>query len=1099
MRRKLHLTLVVLLTAFSYLSAQTNKMRGTDEASSIQSTELNRSMKQGSRASLTASDSYNVLGSHLTIAIKDQYSVGLDDYIVSAPNGNKRATDNFKLKVQSTQFNASEIHFGLFTLQDEPVFLKELKFNVSDSTYSVPSGTANAEYIVQPYVVKSDGTKQVLTRPANSYFIDKLRLVVNTPSQMRSALSVNTDVSTSKHMRINSLNKGCYTVNKGDSFTVYASAGQGNTRIGLFSRDNGSFVADITKSSYGDVYTCVVPSSIRDANYIMMPYRTVNGTVTIIERAAGTNIVDRLPLVVHTSNVAALEEHLSIDLSTTDNLYKINSGTPFLIKAKATSVQNQVRIGLFAATTGVMLIQDITGSYKGDGVYECTVSAYLESGRYIIEPYIMTSNNVMMMVTRPEKSNLIDKLPIVIHADSTVIGRRMAVYDLSDIGATNHMRLTTEAEGRYIVDKGEIFTVYATAGQGTSKVGLFDRATGAFVTDIVKSSYGDVYTCQVPTTVAQGDYVIMPYRYQNNVLKVIERKPGLSSVDRIPVQVTNLIRENLVDHLQLDLTSTHNVYRVETSKAFKVKAVTDGDPQIVRIGLFERTEQQKLICDITSSYLGNNMYECILSDRIGKGNYIVQPYIDNNGVISLINRFPNEIWIDRLPLAVSKPTTRSAAYDTSDLTTTRHMRFIMPKDDYYAVNTGKPFVVYVAAGQGTSRVGLFDIRTAQFVADIVSSAYGDTYTCQIPSTVAVGDYMVMPYRQNNDSIEVIERPTGSNLIDRLPIKVGDNTQADLIDHLQLDLTSTDDLYSVSSITKPFRIKAVTNGNPEVIHIGVFERTEQQKLISDITSSYLGDNVYECVLPARLGNGNYIIQAYLNNDGEIVLIDRLSSSIWIDRLPLAVNDPTKAPASGTRSLALTTTRHMRFTMPKDNYYTVNSTDPFIVYVAAGQGASRVGLFDIRTAQFITDIVSSAYGDTYTCRIPSTIDAGEYMVMAYRKDGSTIKTIERPSNSNLIDRLPIQVNKVIFSARGLTTDDINEASVALYPNPVVDALYVRNLSETAKVDMYNLSGNLVKSVNLEPNENIDVQTLPSGIYVVKITTHSGKTITSKIKKD
>lgn len=873
MKKNLHLTLVVFLTTIFHFSAQVNGAELTDGTSAKQPTVLTRSSQQGVVDSLpTLNDFYNTLSSHLTITIKDEYSVGVDNYIVSVPSETeKKAADYFKLDVTSSLFDKSEIHFGLFTIQDEPVFLRELKSDASGSSYSIPSGTTNGEYIIQPYVIKGDGTKQVLTREANSYFIDKLRIVVNTPSKIltRSGfVDVNSDVSASRHMRITSLEKGHYTVNKGDVFTVYVSAGQGTTRIGLFNRNNGAFVSDIVTRSYGDQYTCVVPSSIKDGSYIMMPYRNEAGIITIVERTFGTNVVDRLPLEVRTQTIGELEDHLEIDLATTNNLYKIESGKRFLVKAKATNIQGQVRIGLFEATTGATFIQDITGSYKGDGLYECSFPAYLGSGRCIIEPYIINSDGVMVIVTRPEKSNLIDKLPVTIYPDPTAARRSALVYDLSDIGATNNMRLTTEQECRNIVARGEIFTVYATAGQGTSKVGLFDRATGTFVSDIVISSYGDVYTCQVPKTVAYGDYVVMPYRYQNNVLKVIERKPGLNSVDRLPIEVKSDLTANLIQHLRIDQTTTNNLYCVSNDQLFTVEAITDGDPQNVRIGLFERTEEQKLLSNITSSYQGNNRYECSV-------------------------------------------------------------------------------------------------------------------------------------------------------------------------------------------------------------------------------------------PNYIGNGNYILQAYLEEDGEIIsLINRQSGDIWIDRLPLAVYNSTRSTRSPySPSANLTTTRHMRFIMPQDNFYTVSNTDVFLVYVAAGQGTSRVGFFTMDTGEFVGDIVRSPYGDTYTCQIPSTLSLpeGEYLVMAYRRENDSIRVIERPANSNLIDRLPINVAQARFSSRSIVDQTNTDATIKVYPNPVVDMLYIKDLSGTAKMEIYNLSGNLVKSTCVNSDEGVDVQSLPLGIYAVKITMPSGEIITSKIKKN
>jgi uncharacterized membrane protein len=67
-----------------------------------------------------------------------------------------------------------------------------------------------------------------------------------------------------------------------------------------------------------------------------------------------------------------------------------------------------------------------------------------------------------------------------------------------------------------------------------------------------------------------------------------------------------------------------------------------------------------------------------------------------------------------------------------------------------------------------------------------------------------------------------------------------------------------------------------------------------------------------------------------------------------------------------------------------------------------------------------------------------------------------------------------------------------SVAIYPNPVKDILKVsRSTTDKAQVDIYNLAGSLVQSlgVNNKADMEINVSALPSGIYLIRLTSFEG----------
>ena len=83
--------------------------------------------------------------------------------------------------------------------------------------------------------------------------------------------------------------------------------------------------------------------------------------------------------------------------------------------------------------------------------------------------------------------------------------------------------------------------------------------------------------------------------------------------------------------------------------------------------------------------------------------------------------------------------------------------------------------------------------------------------------------------------------------------------------------------------------------------------------------------------------------------------------------------------------------------------------------------------------------------------------------------------------------------------ITIVSINEISnvVTLYPNPVVDNLYIKSDIAVEQVAVYDLTGRMVKQVK-QPGVSIDLKELASGFYLLKVTTAQGETVQKFIKE-
>ena len=80
--------------------------------------------------------------------------------------------------------------------------------------------------------------------------------------------------------------------------------------------------------------------------------------------------------------------------------------------------------------------------------------------------------------------------------------------------------------------------------------------------------------------------------------------------------------------------------------------------------------------------------------------------------------------------------------------------------------------------------------------------------------------------------------------------------------------------------------------------------------------------------------------------------------------------------------------------------------------------------------------------------------------------------------------------------LSVNDPDVTNISIYPNPVVDKLFIEGLSDASKVSIYNIFGKLVKpKITLKA---IDVDNLQSGIYIVKIADQQKEIVKKFIKK-
>jgi hypothetical protein len=95
---------------------------------------------------------------------------------------------------------------------------------------------------------------------------------------------------------------------------------------------------------------------------------------------------------------------------------------------------------------------------------------------------------------------------------------------------------------------------------------------------------------------------------------------------------------------------------------------------------------------------------------------------------------------------------------------------------------------------------------------------------------------------------------------------------------------------------------------------------------------------------------------------------------------------------------------------------------------------------------------------------------------------------PYNFSIISPLS-ESNKPIWgTCPTLGIDDQNFTNISIYPNPTSNTLFITGNETPIAVAIYNVLGKEVLS--LKNTNNINVQALPSGVYVIRISDGAGQ---------
>lgn len=89
------------------------------------------------------------------------------------------------------------------------------------------------------------------------------------------------------------------------------------------------------------------------------------------------------------------------------------------------------------------------------------------------------------------------------------------------------------------------------------------------------------------------------------------------------------------------------------------------------------------------------------------------------------------------------------------------------------------------------------------------------------------------------------------------------------------------------------------------------------------------------------------------------------------------------------------------------------------------------------------------------------------------------------------------QVVLNGTFLGTDGFTINSVALYPNPVKNNIFIESKENVAAGTIYNIAGQLIRKVVFTDNK-VSVDDLAAGMYVLKLQFENGNTATKKFTK-
>lgn len=88
----------------------------------------------------------------------------------------------------------------------------------------------------------------------------------------------------------------------------------------------------------------------------------------------------------------------------------------------------------------------------------------------------------------------------------------------------------------------------------------------------------------------------------------------------------------------------------------------------------------------------------------------------------------------------------------------------------------------------------------------------------------------------------------------------------------------------------------------------------------------------------------------------------------------------------------------------------------------------------------------------------------------------------------------IENITFEATKTPASDIKSEVVSgelsIYPNPTSDIIYLKGLETLSQITIYTVEGRAVMNSQVLPDENINIASLPKGLYLLRVNNKTTK---------
>jgi len=482
-----------------------------------------------------------------------------------------------------------------------------------------------------------------------------------------------------------------------------------------------------------------------------------------------------------------------------------------------------------------------------------------------------------------------------------------------------------------------------------------------------------------------------------------------------------------------------------------------------------------------------------ISDMVVSGNniYVLAATTGNETELFTIN--PNDgTYVNSMPddIAASNTFTSLTAIDGGVA---------------FVGNNGTSDVVYISDGHsGTTKQLTVENDPALAINHMYSTGNNLYMFAENGADTDIYEYSVMPFASQTVTITVIDAVTkspiqyasvaietgleriswssnadGEVMLENVPdgihqLEITASGYASLGDEIIVDASNTSATYELKvgqEVTVTVRDFHTNEQLPDVTV--TFERTDgakwSQTIIEDSFFGGLTNNIFS------LAQDTYTVtierDGYITSTETDVVVDASTNS-----LTFIISLPTKSfyvyLYDGSR-------------LPTDTEIP-----------AAGGGTVKLVHNEYPTINFELDVmdVVMPHGTFYLASF-TDVPYGTYSGLATAngfEDESFILVVDDKLNTPphpavYLDPVPTSIEKPSM------------ATMTIYPNPVMDVLNIQSEDAVAKVEIFSVSGSLVKAVNANSITSISVPELPKGVYLVRTSNASGKQQITKINKN